>query len=133
MTTRGSDQTERNLNTTPFETRFSLIKFTMAAYMAPVAVQVTALHNETIWVLAAVGLCILVLVSARFRFMWSNVPLFRHTIAWTAAVQAIALTLSRLMSVNWPMIAGLVVAFTLAVLCVIHGMNVVARHYSIPE
>ena len=50
---KGSDQAEEKWNLTPFDTRFALIKLTMAAHMAPAALQVTALHRLTIWALVA--------------------------------------------------------------------------------
>jgi hypothetical protein len=122
------------VNITPFETKYSLMKSTQAAHLAPVAIQVAALHHRTIWlVLAAVVLCVALPLSAGFRFLWSNVPFFRHSITWTAAIQLIAFALSVLMSANWPMVTGVVAALTLTVLCLIYGLNVVAKQYNIPE
>ena len=109
------------------------MKSTTAAQMIPAAVQMAVTNSPWIWVAATVVLLGIVLISAGFRFLWSEILVFRYAFIANVAIQLVALALSLLLpQTKWPAGSGLGLAFLLCVVCLIHELNV-AHEYNIPD
>jgi hypothetical protein len=133
MTIRSDDRAQERWNLTPFESRYGLMKMTIAAQLAPAAIQMAATNSTRVWVAAAIVLLGVVLISAGFRFLWSEIPVFRYAFVANVAIQTVALVLSLLLpQTKWPTGTGLLLAFLLCVVCLIHELNI-AHQYNIPD
>jgi hypothetical protein len=132
----GTDVQGRSKNprkTSLLKVAYALMKSTIAAHLAPAALQMAATNSPSVWVAAAVVLAGIVLISAGFRFLWSEIPVFRYAIVVNVAIQLVAFALSLLMpQTKWPAGAGLVLAFLLCVVCLIHELNI-AHEHNIPD
>jgi len=131
--TRSDERAQEKLNLTPFPGKYALMKSTIAAQMVPAAVQMAVTNSPKIWVAAIIVLLGIVLITAGFRFLWSEILVFRYAFIANVVIQLVALALSLLLApAKWPAGTGLGLAFLLCCVCLIHELNV-AHEYNIPD
>lgn len=131
--TTSDERPQEKWNLTPFEGKYALMKSTIAAQMVPAAVQMAATNSPRVWVAVAVVLLGIVLISTGFRFLWSQILVFRYAFIANVAIQLVALALSLLMpQAKWPAGTGLGLAFLLCCACLIHELNT-AHEHNIPD
>jgi hypothetical protein len=105
----------------------------MAAHMVPAAfLGCIALRQAVLWIVLAAILCVVVLVSAGFRFLYTNVMRFRRSFLTSLVLQVLAFACALLLSANWPVGVGFILVIGFGMIAL--GLeDQIAREHNIPN